>query len=431
MKGVPSDFWLLWLSQTCSLLATDVSKHALRVWLFEQSGKISDMAALVLLSDVPSILVCPIAGTFVDRSSKRTVMLVSDAIAAFASVVVNVCFSIGVQPSLALFLCVNSIQSVSSSFQFPAYAALLGSLVPPEKVDKAAGLSEAAPALSLLLAPLLSGFLLSRFGIRVIFILELLTFFVATFFTLMITKEPSVPSKAKLAAKFSNSFFSECLEGFNFILTSKPLLELFIFVFLGQFISGCVQVLMTPLILSFASSMVLGMILTVSGTGALFGSGVMALVGSPKSRVNGIVWGGAFQGILLVICAVWKNSNAILAISFLYMAAIPYVRACRQGLISLSVPSRIQGRIFAMQKLVLELSFPIASIVMVPFADFIAAPLIESQVFLSDLFGSGSGGVSSLLFFGLGLLFLIWSCISSFSTKLYSLDSLIKKSKDF
>jgi MFS family permease len=77
-------FKLLLLGQFISLIGTDISKFALRIWAYEQSHSVSQYAFLTFLTEGISLLVSPFAGVFVDRFNRKLILIGSD-FAAFLS----------------------------------------------------------------------------------------------------------------------------------------------------------------------------------------------------------------------------------------------------------------------------------------------------------------------------------------------------------
>lgn len=48
----PSAFWMLWASQIVSLLGTDMTRFALRLWAFREADEMSDFAWLTFFAEV-------------------------------------------------------------------------------------------------------------------------------------------------------------------------------------------------------------------------------------------------------------------------------------------------------------------------------------------------------------------------------------------
>lgn len=64
-------FFALWMTQMLSLIATDVTKFALRVFTYNATGSVSQFALITFFSEMPAILLSPFAGAVVDRYSRK------------------------------------------------------------------------------------------------------------------------------------------------------------------------------------------------------------------------------------------------------------------------------------------------------------------------------------------------------------------------
>jgi MFS family permease len=67
-----------------------MTNFALTLWLYEKTGSALQTALLAITSYTPYVLMSVFAGALSDRWDKRRVMLVSDASAAFTTVLVLV-----------------------------------------------------------------------------------------------------------------------------------------------------------------------------------------------------------------------------------------------------------------------------------------------------------------------------------------------------
>ena len=99
------------------------------------------------------------------------------------------------------------------------------------------------------------------------------------------------------------------------------------FLILSHFNSGLIQVLTTPLLLSMSSarfhslclSSTLGFVLSFSGTGALFGSVLLAIWGGTKRKIYAVLGCGMVQGLLLGSVAFARSATWVVFVAFSYM----------------------------------------------------------------------------------------------------------------
>ncbi len=79
---------VLWLSQSVSGLGSSMTGFALVLWAYEQSHSALSVSLMSFCNYVTYIIFSLLAGNFIDRHSKKVIMLVSDSIAAFGSLAV-------------------------------------------------------------------------------------------------------------------------------------------------------------------------------------------------------------------------------------------------------------------------------------------------------------------------------------------------------
>ena len=71
-------FTIIWFGQLVSLLGTAMTRFALLIWAYEQTGQATTLALLGFFSFGLDILLSPIAGVWVDRWDRRLVLLFAD-----------------------------------------------------------------------------------------------------------------------------------------------------------------------------------------------------------------------------------------------------------------------------------------------------------------------------------------------------------------
>src|SRR4249920_2560940 len=79
-------FLRIWSGQVVSNLGDGVHRIALLWWTRQSTGSDAAVVVVALATVIPSLLAAPLAGWIVDRISRRTVMLASDAIRLITSV---------------------------------------------------------------------------------------------------------------------------------------------------------------------------------------------------------------------------------------------------------------------------------------------------------------------------------------------------------
>ncbi len=101
----------------------------------EKFRKSMSVSLMSFCNYVPYIIISLFVGGFIDRHKKKTVMLVSDSIAAAGTLAMLVCLITGHLEVWNIYA-VNIIIGVTNAFQQPASAVAMGRLVPKEKISK-------------------------------------------------------------------------------------------------------------------------------------------------------------------------------------------------------------------------------------------------------------------------------------------------------
>jgi MFS family permease len=148
-KKLPLSFILLWTVQFISLLGSDVTRFALRVWTYEETGSITRFAVLTVLTVVPALLISPFAGSVIDRFPRKPVLVISDAVSALCTIALYVLFKHGLLQPGYVFIA-SFLGSIAGGFQWPAFTATMALLVDKEDLVRYGALNQVAPSLAMM-----------------------------------------------------------------------------------------------------------------------------------------------------------------------------------------------------------------------------------------------------------------------------------------
>src|SRR3990172_12798869 len=88
-------FFTIWVGQALSLLGSSLVQFALIWYLTTETGSATVLTTATLVGMLPQILLGPIAGTIVDRSNRRRLMIAADTVIALATVGLSALFAFG------------------------------------------------------------------------------------------------------------------------------------------------------------------------------------------------------------------------------------------------------------------------------------------------------------------------------------------------
>lgn len=401
-------FTLIWLGQVISLTGSELTSFALAVWVYQRTGEVTQYALISLFTLLPSIVLAPIAGALIDRWDRRWAMILSDLASGLSTVVIAVLLFMGQLEIWHIYLATGA-SSILRAFQVPAYATLPALLAPKEQQGRASGMIQIGQAVAQIAAPAVAGVLVLLIGISGVIFIDFVSFLFALA-TLLVARVPRPPATSD-GARGRGSLLRESAYGWHYIVQRPGLLGLLAFFGLTNFVTSLVQVLITPLVLSFASPTVLGSVLSFAGTGMLLGSIAMGVWGGPKRRIHGVLGFSILQGIALLIGGVQQNAAAIAVAAFVFLFGLPIVRGSSQVIWQIKVAPDVQGRVFAVRHMLALSPIPLAFLVAGPLADRVFEPLLATGGSLSgslgQLYGVGPGRGLGLLFSMLGVVTII------------------------
>lgn len=417
-----SVFAFVWFGQVVSLMGSGLTAFALGVWVFQTTGSTMQYALMTICSRLPAILVAPIAGALIDRWDRRRAMILSDVGAGLSILAIALLYIAGVLQIWHIYIALIA-NSALTAFQWPAYSAATTLLVNKKHYGRAAGMVQTAEALSLIVSPVLGGVLLLIIKLNGIFLVDCATF-VFSILTLLLVRIPSPPKSDAVAGK--KSLWREVAYGWRYITSRPGLIALLIFFAATNFLNGFILLLTTPLVLAFASASVLGLVFSVGGIGMLAGGLVMSAWGGPKRRIYGVLGSQFVCGLCFILAGVRSSAVLIMSAAFLFFFSGAFINGCSQAIWQSKVPPGLQGRVFAVRRMVAWSSTPLAYLIAGPLAEYVFEPLLAVNGrfagTIGQLLGVGPGRGIGLLFIIMGILTLLIVCAGYFYPRLRRLE---------
>lgn len=396
-------FLTVWIGQVISTLGSGLTGFALSVWIYQQTDSVTLLAFNLLANTLPNIILAPVTGLVADRWDRRYVMILSDTLAGVSTLSVAWLWLNGNLQVWHVYIATTLVVA-GNAFQWPAYSATTSLLVPKEQLGRVNGMIQMGEALSYLVSPVLAGILFGSIGLGGVILIDFATFCVAVF-TLLIVRFPqhrteSAKSKEKESLLHAASF------GWRYILARPGLLGLLFYFGAVNFLWGMVLPLYQPLILDLSSSQILGIISSIGGLGVLLGSALMSTWGGPKKRIIGVLGAGGLSGVFLFITGLQPSLFLIGLGLFGGFFCYPLLNASSQVLWQSKVAPEVQGRVFAIRRLIAWSTQPLALIVAGPLVERVFDPFMGTDTLIattiSQIIGSGSGRGIGLLFILLG-----------------------------
>lgn len=412
-------FLLVWFGQMISLIGSGLTGFALGIWVYQRTGSATQFALIYLFAMLPQILMSPIAGALVDRWNRRWAMILSDTGAAVSTLAIALLAFTEYLEIWHIYLAV-AISSTFSAFQWPAYSAAITLLVPKRHFARVSGMTQLGQAVAHIISPVLGGILLVTIQLQGVILLDLVTFIFALV-TLLLVRFPEVKTTVAESAK-KNGLLREIWYGWHYLKDRPGLLGLLILFAINNFVQGIVTTLFTPFALSFTSVTVLGTFLSIGGLGMLMGSLVMSTWGGPKRLIYGVFGFLLLEGVCILMTGLPPVFPILAVLIFIYFFSVPFFVGCKQAILQRKVAPEVQGRVFAMERMIAWSFLPLAYLVAGPLADYVFEPLMTPNGYLAGslgpIIGVGQGRGIALLFIMMGALIILATIVAYQSPRL-------------
>jgi MFS family permease len=401
-------FTIVWFGQLVSQLGSSLTWFALSLWAWQETGLATSLALVNFFSFGPTVVLGPMAGALVDRWNRKLVMMLSDLAAGISTIVVLLLYATGNLEIWHLYI-TGAFAGAFQAFQYPAYSAAITTMVSKAQFARANGMLSVAESAGQVVAPILAGTLIGLIGINGILLIDVVTFVFAVATLAFVRVPQPAATDEGLAAR--GSLWHESVYGFGYILKRPSLLGLQL-IFLGiNLVATFAQVAWSPMILARTenNARILGTVMSAAGLGGVAGGLVLSAWGGPKRRVHGVLTGMILSSLLGVLVVGVGRSLPVWATgAFLYLFFIPILNGSNQAIWQSKVAPDIQGRVFAVRRLIAQISAPLAMVLGGPLADFVFTPAMQPggalAPLLGNIFGTGPGAGMAVMIALFGLL---------------------------
>jgi MFS transporter, DHA3 family, macrolide efflux protein len=400
-------FTRIWLGGTVSVFGTALSGFALGVWVFQRTGSATEFSLIAFFNLLPGLLLSPLVGAVVDRIDRRAILIAGDVAASLVSLALLALLGAGRLELWEIYALVG-VTSISNAFQMVAFEASISGLVEPRHYARAHGMMQFGQAGSQILAPPLAAALIGIIGLRGVIFIDLLTFLFGI--AMLCTVSLPAPRRDAPAGGRTTGLLRESWQGWHYIRARPGLVGLVVYLAALNLLLRLGTVLLTPLVLAFASPTRLGVVVSVGSLGTLLGGLLITAWGGPKRRVLGILALTPLMGLGFVLAGLRPSVPWIAAGVCLFSLVVPVVNGSYLALWQSKVARELQGRVFAMRRMVVQITAPLAYLIAGPLVDDLFDPWLAEGGPLAPIFGTllgaGKGRGIGLLFLVIGGLFL-------------------------
>lgn len=395
------DFLLIWAGQCISNVGSRVASFALGIWVLRTTGSTTEFAMTFVAMTIPALLVSTVSGALVDRWDRRRIMIACDALSAVTMLLIAGLGAIGHLTIWFIYLAVGAA-SLFDAFRIPAFSASIPQLAPRELSPRMNGMVQTGNAVAEIVGPLVAGALVTAISLPGIVTLDALTF-LAGVVTLAMA---SIPRHAAITTESREGLLSEAAMGWRYVSARPSLVGMLAISGWNNLLFSMACVVIAPLLLSFANPQLLGMQYAISGVGLLLGGFAMVAWGGPRKRVHGVLFFSCVGGLCLAATGARPSFLLAAAAGFVLFLVIPVIAASGSSLWQSKVPSALQGRCFAIQRILFSLATIMGYCLAGPLSESVFEPLLKRDGPLAGsvgaIIGAGTGRGTGFMFIVMG-----------------------------
>jgi MFS family permease len=360
------NFRLFFVGQSISLIGTWMTRVATSWLVYRLTGSALLLGLVGFAGQIPTFLLAPFAGVWVDRLDRRKLLVWTQALAALQSLALaglTLAKVITIHEIVAL----SALQGLINAFDMPGRQAFLVQMVEDKQdLGNAIALNSSMVNMARLVGPALAGFVIAAAGEGYCFTIDGLSY-LAVIASLLMMRVNVAPAKRALT-----SMLEQLKEGWEYVSNFPPIRTILLLFALISLMGMPFMVLM-PI---FASKVLhggphtLGLLLGASGVGALISAVSLAF----RKNVRGLTTMIQLSAALFGLGLVGFGLSRIFPLSMFLMLIVGF--GMMQGLaasntvIQTLVPEDKRGRVMSY--------YTMAFVGMAPFGSLLAGGLAHA-----------------------------------------------------
>lgn len=362
-------YFTMLAGQSISLITSGILQMSIIFYLTAKTNSAMVLSIATLMGFLPQAVIGPFAGTFVDRHSRKGVMIGADLMIAatggFLAVV-----SIFMELPIWLIMLVLFVRSIGNAFHSPASSAVTPLMVPQDQLTKCAGYNQTMQAAVSLISPAAAAFLYSVWSLSTIILLDIIGAVLACGVVAVL----SIPNPPICTGESQNSFFRDMKEGYFELKKNKGLFALLwigtAYMFFFMPISALYPLMSMGY---FRGTPTHASIAEIAFAGGMLAGGILLSVwGGFKNRIFSIGLSVLVMGVSIAISGLLPtNAFFIFVICCTVMGLTSPFYGVQNALFQEQLPPEYLGRVFSLLGSVMSFAMPLGLLCSGIFAELI------------------------------------------------------------
>lgn len=385
-------FFTIQSGQAISLITSSALQMALIFYLTEKTNSSMTLALATLVGFLPQGVLGLFIGGWIDRHSRKRIMIGADLFIAAVSALLAV-ISAFLDPPVWVVLAILFLRSIGSAFHTPSINAVTPLIVPTDKLAKCTGYIQSLQSVSSIVSPALGALLYAQCTLTEIIALDVVGAVIASI-AVMLVKIPNI-DVANIPQ--SEGVLAGAKEAYRILAQQKGLLTLLWMGALYMFAYMPINALFPLISMNHfgGTTWHVAMSESVFAAGMLLGGIVLGVWGGFQRKTTTVLLSISVMGIALLIAGILPASGFI---AFVVCCAIMGFSAPFYGVQTAIYQEMVSpeylGRVFSLSLSIMSLAMPLGLIAAGCFADMTG---VETWFAISGIFIAGIAVVGAVL----------------------------------
>ncbi|MFH2145634.1 MAG: MFS transporter [Candidatus Omnitrophota bacterium] len=374
------NFLLFWIGQIISQFGDRLTQMALIAFVFQRLGSSAFALAKVMsFTIIPSFVISPFAGAFVDRWDHKRTMIAADIIRAVLVVLIPLIF-IRLETFIPTYIAIFLIFTASCFF-LPSKLSIIPDLVDKEKLLIANSLTNVTIMIAAVLGVGLGGPLIEAVGAKAGFYIDALTYILSAGLLIFVGVDikkimPAQEGAEELGRKIEKSIFSDIWAGISYVLRQPYLRFIFFTIFMLMSAAGAIYIVGVVFIQRTFGTATrdLGFLSAFLGAGLFVGALICGRLGYKVPKVKIIFSSVLGSGVFIALFALSLSFYPVVLLAGLIAVFIGFfvgpIFITGNTLIHEVIKPEMRGRIFSSLGIVMNFGFVIFMFVASKLSEF-------------------------------------------------------------
>lgn len=315
--------------------------------IYRVTNSAAILGAMSFSGAIPMLICSFFGGIVADRFNKKRIMIIGQSVFALTALMVAIPLSTGYLSSAHagswwILVVSSALQGATMGMTMPSRQALIPEIVNSDQLMNAISLNTMGMNLLQIMAPAVAGFLVEAFDFKAVYYVMTVMYLASVFFFFILPNTRTVNRQPVRALQ-------GIIQGLNYVVHNANMLLILVLstviVFLAMPYNNLMAIFVDDVLHVGAGGM--GVLMSVSGVGALVGSVIMATL---PNRKRGILF--ILSGLLLGISLAGFAFSTSWPLSIALMAVIGLAQTGRMTLSSTLIQSYVDneymGRVMAL-----------------------------------------------------------------------------------